>query len=145
MKTEYKVLYLDELVPYGNNPRDISAATPDVVESMRQVGYITPIVVDENNVILAGHTRYAALQELGEKQVRVIVASGLTEEQKKKFRLYDNKTGEIAEWDQEKLHEELFDVNFGDYDFGQPKFDSAEPDETVRTKTCPCCGEVFEV
>lgn len=147
MHTTYKTVRLSDLKPYGNNPRFIDGAIPDVVESMRQVGYITPIVVDEDGVILAGHTRYAALRQLGGEnaKVEVIVAEGLTEEQKKKFRLYDNKTGEIAEWDQAKLHDELFDVDFNGYDFGQPVKETKAAPGAVQTKTCPCCGEVFEV
>jgi site-specific DNA-methyltransferase (adenine-specific) len=89
-----------------------------------------------------------ALRKLGYKECDVIVASGLTEEQKKKYRLYDNKTGEFATWDQKKLSEELTDVDFQGYDFGQPVISSPDEetgDDGSRTKTCPCCGEVFKI
>ena len=71
-----------------------------------------------------------------------------TEEQKKKYRLYDNKTAEMASWDQKKLSVELCDVDFQGYDFGQPEI--AIPDDETeetgpKTMTCPCCGEVFDV
>lgn len=136
-----------EIRPYENNPRINDDAVDDVVESIRQCSYIAPIVIDENGVILAGHTRYKALQQLGYSECDVIVVSDLTEEQKKKYRLYDNKTAEFASWDQKKLSEELSDVDFCGYDFGQPT--TVLPDEETdgghRTKTCPCCGEVFEV
>lgn len=139
---------LSQISPYENNPRFNEAAVEDVMESIRQCSYISPIIIDEDGVILAGHTRYEALKKLGYKDCEVVVVTGLTEEQKKKYRLYDNKTGELAKWDQKKLSAELCDVDFCGYDFGQPV--TALPDEETeetgkRTKICPCCGEVFEI
>lgn len=139
---------LSQIKPYENNPRIIDDAVEDVMESIRQCSYISPIVVDEEGIILAGHTRYEALKHLGYSECSVIVVAGLSEDQKKKYRLYDNKTGELAKWDQKKLAAELCNVDFRGYDFGQPI--TALPDEEAdmtgkRTKTCPCCGEVFEV
>lgn len=144
---EYIKRKLTEIHPYGNNPRIIDGAVDDVAESIRQCSYITPIIIDEDGVILAGHTRYAALRKLGYEECDVVEVKGLTEEQKRKYRLYDNKTGELAKWDQRKLSEELSDVDFQGYDFGQPelKNDQEEQTEVKQTKVCPCCGEVFEV
>ncbi|MDT3389809.1 MAG: ParB N-terminal domain-containing protein [bacterium] len=145
---EYMKKELGEIKPYENNPRINDEAVDDVAESIRQCSYIAPIVIDECGVILAGHTRYKALVKLGYKECDVIVASGLTEDQKKKYRLYDNKTSELASWDQKKLAEELCEVDFCGYDFGQPvaAMPEMETDETGRrTTSCPCCGEVFEV
>ena len=139
---------LAEIRPYENNPRINDAAVDDVAESIKQCGYIAPIIIDEDGVILAGHTRYKALKKMGYEECDVIVASGLTEEQKKKYRLYDNKTAEFAEWDQKKLSEELSDVDFQGYDFDQPKIVMPEDEEKSsepKTVVCPCCGEVFEV
>lgn len=145
---EYVKKKLSELKPYENNPRINDEAVDDVVESIRQCSYIAPIVIDEDGVILAGHTRYKALKKLGYQECEVVVVSALTDEQKKKYRLYDNKTAEMASWDQKKLSAELCDVDFCGYDFGQPETalpdDGAEKD-SPRTMTCPCCGEVFEV
>ena len=145
---EYVKKRLDEIRPYENNPRIIDDAVADVMESIRQCSYITPIIIDEEGVILAGHTRYEALRKLGYEECNVVVVSGLTEGQKRKYRLYDNKTGELAFWDQKLLSEELCNVDFQGYDFGQPKDESKEekPGEYVpEYRTCPCCGEVFEV
>ena len=141
-------LKLADIEPYKNNPRKNDAAVNAVAESIRQCSYITPIIVDEDGVILAGHTRYKALKKLGYQECEVVIVSDLTEAQKKKYRLYDNKTAEMASWDQRKLSVELRDVDFQGYDFGQPKV--ALPDEETeeagpKTMTCPCCGEVFEV
>ena len=144
---EYVKKRLSELKPYENNPRINDEAVDDVAESIRQCTYVAPVIVDENGVILAGHTRYKALLKLGYTECEVVVASGLTEEQKKKYRLYDNKTAELAGWDQKKLSEELSDVDFQGYDFGQPVTAVPDGDPAVSGKrpvTCPCCGEVFE-
>lgn len=114
----YRKVDLTELVPYENNPRKNDDAVPDVEESIRQVGYITPIVVDENSIILCGHTRLKALQKAGIRSAEVLIVSGLSEEQKAKYRLLDNKTGEKAKWDMEKLEKELSALDFDGYDFG---------------------------
>lgn len=137
---------IEEIKPYENNPRIIEDAIEDVKESIRQCGYISPIIVDEDLVILAGHTRYNALVQLGYEECDVAVVPGLSEEQRKKYRLYDNKTGELAKWDMKLLGEELAEVDFDGYDFGQPVADvlNEEP-EARKKKTCPCCGEVFYV
>ena len=146
---EYQKKRLEDIRPYENNPRINDDAVEDVMESIRQCSYIAPIVVDEDGVILAGHTRYKALLRLGYDECDVIVAEGLNEEQKRKYRLYDNKTAELAEWDQRKLMEELSDVDFLGYDFGQPSVredkDGEGEEKNVVTMVCPCCGEVFEV
>ena len=136
---------LTDIKPYENNPRNNDTAVDDVTESIRQCSYVAPIIIDEDGVILAGHTRYKALLKLGYDECNVIVVSGLTHEQKKKYRLYDNKTNEFSEWDQRKLIEELGNVDFESYDFGQPKHPDFSDDETEsRMHKCPCCGEVFE-
>lgn len=107
---------LADIHPYEKNARKNDAAVDAVVESIRQCGYIAPIIVDEDGVILAGHTRYKALKKLGRTEVECIVREGLTEEQKKKYRLLDNKTNELADWDMEMLAGELADLDFGDLD-----------------------------
>lgn len=141
---------LTDLKKYENNPRIIDEAVPLVAESIRQCGYITPIVIDEDGVILAGHTRFEALEETGAKECEVIVATGLTEDQKKKYRLLDNKTGEIAKWDKRKLKEEISDLDFNGFDFGQCEIKTEQfneidqgdlPDaEKHRTVICPRCN-----
>lgn len=111
-----QVLKLSEIVPYENNARKNDKAVKDVAESIKQCGYIAPIIVDENNVILAGHTRYKALKKLGYKEVAVRKVSGLTDEQKRKYRLLDNKTNELADWDFEKLKDEIDGLDFSEFD-----------------------------
>lgn len=118
IKKELRRMSIDELIPYENNPRRNDDAVADVAESIRQCEDLDPIEVDENMVILSGHTRLKALQQLGYEEADVMIYTGLTEEQKKKYRLLANKTGEKAGWDFEKLQQELKDLDFGDFDFG---------------------------
>lgn len=117
-KVELVEMTLADIVPYENNPRRNDGAVDAVAESIRQCTYVAPIIVDENSVILAGHTRYKALQKLGRMSAEVVVKRGLTEEQKRKYRLLDNKTGEIAGWDFDLLADELDGLDFGDLDLG---------------------------
>lgn len=121
-------LNITDIKPYKNNPRNNSEAVKAVYESIKQCGYVAPIIVDENNVILAGHTRYEALKRLKYKTCRVLIAQGMNEEQKRKYRLLDNKTGELADWDMDKLETELQGLDFGEFnvDWGFAKFDDDE-------------------
>ena len=107
-----------ELIPYANNPRNNDKAVDAVAASIRDFGFKIPIVVDSDGVIVAGHTRLKAAQKLGLESVPVIVADDLTEDQVKAFRLADNKTAELAEWDFETLEKELDEIKIDMSDFG---------------------------
>lgn len=143
---------LSKIKPYKNNPRKNDGAVPAVAESIKQCGYCAPIIVDEDGVILAGHTRLKALKKLGWKEAEVIVRDGLTEEQKKKYRLLDNKTGEIAEWDMESLQIELADMGFDGFDFGfeipgaeQGEVIEDEFDETLPEEPITKLGDIWQL
>jgi len=124
---------LDELIPYENNPRINDNAVHDTKQSMIECGNLDPIEIDENNVILSGHTRLLALKELGETETDVMQVTGLTDEQKRKYRILANKTNELAEWDIAKLELELEDLDFSDYDFDfDVDLDIDEPKEIVE-------------
>jgi len=98
---------VDELKPYENNPRKNDKAVPKVMESIRKFGFKVPLVVDKDNVIVCGHTRYKASLKLKLETVPCIRADDLDEEQIRAFRIWDNKTAEYSEWDDEKLLEEV--------------------------------------
>ena len=98
---------IEDIKTYARNARKNDGAVDAVAESIKQCGYIAPIIVDETMTILAGHTRLKALKKLGRKKAEIAINKGLSEEQKRKYRLLDNKTAEIAEWDLELLEEEL--------------------------------------
>lgn len=118
---EFIILKLEDIHPYENNPRLNEDAVPYVAESIKQCTDLDPIEIDENNVILSGHTRLLAMQQLGYKETDCIRYTGLTETQKKKYRLLANKVAEKSAWDFDKLPEELEVLDFDDFDFG---FDS---------------------
>lgn len=103
VKLEVVMSPIGSIHPYENNPRENSVAIYQVAESIRAYGFQQPIVVDVNNVIVAGHTRYLAAKELGLKTVPVVVAKHLTEAQIKAYRIADNKTHDFSTWDHELL------------------------------------------
>lgn len=107
--------------PYEKNPRRNDEAVDAVAASIREFGWQQPIVVDRDGVIIAGHTRYKAAKKLKCDTVPVVVADDLTEDQVKAYRLADNKTGELAEWDFSALEEELAELS--DFDMQQFGFD----------------------
>ena len=108
---------INDLNPYPNNPRINDQAVDAVAESIKQFGFKVPIVIDKDNVIITGHTRLKAAKKLGMKEVPVILADDLTPDQVKAFRLADNKTGELAEWDFEKLDIEMDGMDLKDFGF----------------------------
>ena len=128
MTKTYETVSLNKLIPYKNNPRINDNAVPAVEASIEQVGYITPIVIDEKYEVLAGHTRLKALNAMGISEAEVLIVGGLTEEEKRKYRLLDNKVGEASLWDTDLLQDELLDLDFGDFDFGF-QFEELEIDE----------------
>lgn len=115
---------LDEIRPYENNPRLNDGAVGAVARSIREFGFQQPIVVDREGVIIAGHTRYKAAKKLGLTEVPVVVAGNLTDEQVRAYRLADNKTGELAEWDFSALEEEQ--AGIGELDMSLFGFDNIE-------------------
>ena len=123
---------LTELIPYKNNPRKNDEAVKYVANSIRDFGFKVPIVIDKNNVIVAGHTRYKASQQLGLKEVPCIVADDLTEEQIKAFRLADNKVSEFAEWDFSILDDELEDIDIDMEQFGFEDLEIEKEQEIIE-------------
>lgn len=111
---------------YDNNPRNNDGAVDAVAASIREFGFKVPVIVDGDNVIVAGHTRVKAARKLGMSAVPCIIADDLTPEQIKAFRLADNKVGELAGWEIEKLGKELSEIDMDMSVFG---FDAVEFEE----------------
>ena len=101
---------LVDLKPYANNPRVNKAAVDYVAASLKEFGWQQPIVIDKDNVIIAGHTRYQAAKKLGWEEAECKIASELTAEQVKAYRLADNKVAEMASWDYDLLAQELDEI-----------------------------------
>lgn len=129
IKIDYKEI--KDLKEYENNPRFNNKAVDKVAKSIKEFGFKVPIVVDKNNVIVAGHTRLKAAKKLKMNKVPVIVADDLNEEQIKAFRLADNKVAEFSEWDDDLLKLELDSLNFDMTDFGF-EIDIETTDEVVE-------------
>lgn len=136
---------IGEIKPYEKNPRKNDNAVDAVASSISQFGFKNPIVLDGNNVIICGHTRYKAAQKLGLDVVPCVVADDLTEEQIKAYRLADNKVAELAEWDIDLLGEELdgiFDIDMSDFGFSLEEEEDTPPErEDLSEKV----GETYEV
>jgi len=115
---------IDEIKPYDKNPRKNDGAVDAVAASLREFGFRQPIVVDEDGVIIVGHTRYKAAQQLGLAKVPVHVAKDLTPEKIKAYRLADNQTGDIATWDYDLLPIELAELKDMHFDLELLGFDS---------------------
>ena len=121
---------LEGIRPYDNNPRLNDRAVPAVAESLKKFGWQQPIVIDRNGVIVCGHTRYKAALELGMKTVPCKYADELTEEEITAYRLADNKTAELAEWDADKMEAEL--AKCSEFDMSAFGFDLANFEEAEQ-------------
>lgn len=119
---------IEDITPYEKNPRRNDKAVDAVANSIKEFGFKVPIVIDKDGIIVAGHTRYKAAKKLRMKSVPCIVASDLTDEQIKAFRLADNKVSELSDWDIDLLNAELDDIV--DFDMGDFGFDLNLGDET---------------
>ncbi len=127
---EIKQLELKDLIPYANNPRK-KQAIDKVASSIKEFGWQQPIVVDEANVIIVGHTRYEAAQKLGLDKAPVQVAKGLTDAQVKAYRILDNRANQDALWDDELLKIEVQDLDKMDIDLALTGFDDKELDKLL--------------
>lgn len=148
-----KNVSIQDVKPYDKNPRDNDGGVDAVANSIKEFGWQQPIVVDKDNVIIVGHTRYKAAKKLGMKEVPVVKADNLTDEQVKAYRLADNKTGELTDWDDDLLNDELdnildidmsgfgFDLELGDDEEVQEDDFDVEPPEEPKSKL----GQVFQL
>lgn len=150
------MMRLEDLKPYEKNPRKNDASVKYVQKSIKEFGFKVPIVIDRNNVIVTGHTRFKASQNLGLETVPCIIADDLTEEQIKAYRLADNKVSEFSVWDYDLLAGELGELadsfDMGDLGFNldmeelQEKWDAEEeapePKEMPKEKGYSICYEL---
>ncbi len=151
MSRQIKIVKLDDVKPYENNPRFNDAGVDAVAESIKEFGFKVPIVIDKDGIIVAGHTRYKAAQKLALKELPVIMVDDLNEEEVKAFRLADNKTGELSTWDWGLLEEELseLDIDMTKFGFAEHSismddyFHDEEYDKTSKERktVCPHCGK----
>ena len=155
---ETREIRIEDIKPYENNPRYNDNAVDAVAKSIEEFGFQQPLVLDKDNVIIVGHTRYKASLKLGLKTVPCVIADNLSEEKVKAYRLADNKVGELAHWDYTALNIELGEIEMDMSDFGfvdvtdidvDQFFEDVEPkqkeEEDEKEIQCPHCGEYFKV
>ena len=118
MKLNIEYVDINSIKPYEKNPRKNDKAVEYVANSIKEFGFKNPIIIDKNNVIIAGHTRLESAKRLGMNEVPIIHADDLTDEQIKAFRLADNKVSEYATWNDDLLNIELQDLDIDMSDFG---------------------------
>ena len=123
---------IHELTPYEKNARKNNKAVPLVAKSIEQFGFKVPIVIDRNNVIVCGHTRYKAAHALGIEEVPCIIADDLNDQQIKAYRLADNKVAEVSKWDKGILSLEMNEIF--DFDMSEFGFEIADPVDTVEVE-----------
>jgi ParB-like chromosome segregation protein Spo0J len=122
---------IERITPYARNPRNNEIAIAKVAASIKEFGFRQPIVVDEQMVVIAGHTRLLAAQQLGLKSVPVHVAKDLSKAQVKAYRLADNRTHEESEWNTEQLAIELEELEQYEFDLSLTGFDTYELEELL--------------
>lgn len=144
---------IEQLIPYDKNARNNTQSIDKVAKSIKEFGFKVPIVIDKDNVVVAGHTRLEAAKKLEMKEVPCIVADDLTENQIKAYRLADNRVAEFSLWDFQLLNEELesiTDIDMGDFGF-EIKFNESdfinEQEETTEVQVnsnpaSPSNGEI---
>lgn len=113
---------IEKIIPYENNPRHNEFAVREVANSIKEFGFKVPLVIDGDNVVVAGHTRLLAAKKLGMKVLPCIRANDLSKEQIKAFRLVDNKVGELSEWEFNKLEAELDQIGLDGNSFSMADF-----------------------
>jgi hypothetical protein len=105
-----KEISVTQIKPYWRNPRKNEKAVEAVAASLEEFDFYQPLVLDKDNVIIVGHTRYKAAKHIGMKKVPCIIADDLNEDQVRRLRIIDNKTSELADWDMGLLTQELREV-----------------------------------
>ena len=115
-----------DIAPYENNPRKNDKAVDVVEKSIKEFGFLVPVILDDKNIVVAGHTRVKAAYKLGMKSVPVIYTEGLTDTQIKAFRIMDNKTHEYSNWNWKSLKEELIELQNQEIDMDLTGFTEAE-------------------
>jgi ParB family transcriptional regulator, chromosome partitioning protein len=154
-KLNIQKVNIDLIRPYWRNARKNDETVKQLVKSIQEFGYVQPIAIDKENIIIAGHARYKALKQLGYTQIEVIILD-LPERLAKQYRLADNKTAEQSSWDLDKLAKELeaiadpefkldFEQLFDSINANFGKLAKVDIQEKVTEVECPYCDHVFKI
>lgn len=139
---EQKIVALTDIYPYEHNPRLNEAAIDPLIVSIQQFGFLVPIVVDKDGVIITGHTRYEAATRLKLEEVPVIYAEHLTEAQVKAFRLADNRLAQNSTWDEDLLQQELINIQNMGFNLQFTGFSKSELDCLTEAIPASCLDDL---
>ena len=162
-KQQINMVPVEKLIPYVNNARKHSEQqVSQIAASIKEFGFVNPILIDAENVLIAGHGRLAAAHKLGLKEVPCLRVEHLTEAQKRAYILADNKLAELSEWDNELLSVEFSHLKELGFDSSLTGFSEAEIVSFTEEKNfnpgteddqgkldekakhqCPSCGHEF--
>lgn len=160
---EVKDIKIEEIKEYDSNPRDNRQAVDMLCTSIKKFGFLVPVVLDKNNVIVCGHTRLMAAKKMKLKTIPCVYAEDLSDEEIREYRLVDNKVHEFSSWDWDKLQQELmkfeyinvvedFDFEIDDRTLGIGDENEMKQAEKAKKEkgeklvcTCPKCHKEFEV
>ncbi len=158
MRSNVKVqtINIKDIKPYAKNPRNNDSGVDAVARSIKEFNWQQPIVVDKNYVIIVGHTRYKAAKKLNLKKVPIVVADNLSDEQVKAYRLADNKTNELTDWNMDLLNVELdgiLDIDMTDFGFdesnmkleGNSEVEEDEVDEKLPEEPKSKLGQLYKL
>ena len=126
-KIKYFMVEVDKLSPYARNARthsDVQIA--QIAASIKEFGFLSPVIISKDNTILCGHGRFYAAQKLGLEKIPCIQEDHLTEAQKRAYILADNKISQNAGWDEELLKVEIADLQGSDFDVALTGFEDYE-------------------
>lgn len=132
---------IEEITPYANNPRNNDGAVESVAKSIEKFGFIGAIILNKDKVIINGHTRVKACKKLGMETVPAIIVDHLTKEQEDALRIADNKTGEIAEWNEDLLRAELKALEAAGFGIEDLGFDNSELEALLEGDVSVSVGE----
>ena len=156
---EIKYIPISEIIPYDKNPRKNDEAIEIVAKSIKEFGFINPIILDDENIVVAGHTRLKAAMKLGITEIPILRVDNLSNEQIAAFRIMDNKSSEKASWDYEVLKAEFTDLKEAGVDLNLTGFEELEINSVFEDSnndaneieklgnlviTCPKCSNKFK-
>lgn len=139
---EQKLVPLSHIQPYEHNPRVNEQAVEPLIVSIQQFGFLVPIVVDKDGIIITGHTRYEASKRLKLEEVPVIYAEHLTEAQVKAFRLADNRLSQNSTWDEDLLQQELINIQNMGFNLQFTGFSKSELDCLAEPVPASCLDDL---
>ena len=132
---DVKMISVDQIIPYKKNPRKNNKAVPEVMKSIDKFGFRQPLVLDKENIIVVGHTRFEAAKNLGYESVPCHIAENLSDKELKAYRIMDNRASDFSDWDLDMLKDEFNDLDGTEFDNDFFSFDLKDEDKKIKEET----------